>query len=213
MAYLECLLLVVGLTICSGRVTVGLTIAVEELQVGHCNKHTIFSVLILVVLTICSGRVTGPPQNDRSGKHGTIAFSVGLTSTLHMSYSETIIYDKVFANFGDGYSVDTGEFTAPDTGVYVFHAHAYNSNKDRAMWIELIKNIDSLVSVSGFNSHSTAGNSVIVSLRKGETVAVRARPGQEFTLFGKADQIYTTFSGYRIGEIPYSDPAASLFGR
>nr|CBX41678.1 putative C1q domain containing protein MgC1q29 [Mytilus galloprovincialis] len=170
-------------------------------------------LLFVVGLTICSGRVTGPPQNDRSGKHGTIAFSVGLTSTLHMSYSETIIYDKVFSNFGDGYSVDTGEFTAPDTGVYVFHAHAYNSNQDRAMWIELIKNIDSLVSVSGYNSHSTAGNTVIVSLHKGETVAVRARPGQEFTLFGKSDQVYTTFSGYRIGEIPYSDPAAGLLGR
>jgi hypothetical protein len=28
--------------------------------------------------------IPGPPQNDRGGKHGTVAFSVGLTSTLHL---------------------------------------------------------------------------------------------------------------------------------
>ena len=89
----------------------------------------------------------------------------------------------------------------------MFHAHAYNSNKDKAMWIELVKNVDALVSVSGYNSHSTAGNTVIVNLSKGDTVSVRARPGQEFTLFGRPDQVYTTFSGFYIGEIPYSDPA------
>lgn len=123
-----------------------------------------------------------------------------------MSYSETIVYDKVFSNFGDAYSPFTGEFTAPQTGIYIFHAHAYNSNKDKAMWIELVKNVDPLVSVSGYNSHSTAGNSVIVNLSSGDTVSVRARPGQEFTLFGRPDQVYTTFSGHYIGEIPYSDP-------
>ena len=115
------------------------------------------------------------------------------------------MYDKIFSNFGDGYSVDTGEFTAPDSGVYAFHVHAYNSNQDKAMWVEVIKNFNVLVSISGYHSHSTAGNSVIISMQKGDTVSVRARPGQEFTLFGRPDQVYTTFSGYRVGEIPYSD--------
>ena len=122
------------------------------------------------------------------------------------------MYDKVFANFGDGYLPDTGEFTAPESGVYAFHVHAYNSNKDKAMWIELMKNVDVLVSVSGYDSHSTAGNSIITTMHKGDTVFVRARPGQEFTLFGTNDQIYTTFSGYRVGDIPYYD-ASGILGR
>lgn len=133
-----------------------------------------------------------------------VAFSAGLTHTMPVSSGETIPFDKIFANVGGGYDSTTGVFTAPKSGIYDFTIHGYDSNQDKAMWIELKKNDDLLVSISGYNSHSTAGNSVITYLSAGERVYVQARPNQQFSLFGKPDQVYATFSGYMIGEMARS---------
>lgn len=75
------------------------------------------------------------------------------------------------------------------------------------MWIELFKNQDFQISVSGYNSHSTAGNSIILFLRKGDTVYIKARPHQEFTLFGQPDEIYATFTGYLLQKLGNNNDA------
>ena len=33
-------------------------------------------------------------------------------------------YDKIFTNIGMGYDVNSGVFTVPTSGVYMFHIHA-----------------------------------------------------------------------------------------
>ncbi|OWF45156.1 Complement C1q-like protein 4 [Mizuhopecten yessoensis] len=150
-----------------------------------------------VVLAACF--VNGAPTGNTI-----VAFSAGLTHTMPLTSGETIRYNKVFTNIGGGYDVTTGNFKAPKGGVYAFTIHGYDANTDKAMWIELKKNTELLVSISGYNSHSSAGNSVIVYLSAGETVYVQARPNQSFSLFGKIDQVYATFSGYMIGEMDRS---------
>lgn len=99
-------------------------------------------------------------------------------------------------------------------GVYHFTIHGYDDNKDRAMWVELMKGSQLLVSISGYDSHSSAGNSVITYCNKGEQVYVQGRAGQSFSLFGQQDQVYATYSGYLIGEMPYTqaDSGASSGG-
>jgi hypothetical protein len=75
------------------------------------------------------------------------------------------------------------------------------------MWLELKKNNELLVSISGYDSHSTAGNSVLVHLDRGDNVFVKARQGQEFSLFGLKDEIYATFTGYKVSDANYQAPA------
>nr|ABS50435.1 C1q domain-containing protein [Azumapecten farreri] len=150
-----------------------------------------------VVLAACY--VSGAPTGNNI-----VAFSAGLTHTQPLTSGETVRFDEVFTNIGGGYDLSSGNFKAPKGGVYAFTIHGYDANTDKAMWIELKKNDELLVSISGYNSHSSAGNSVIIYLSAGENVHVQARPNQSFSLFGKVDQVYATFSGYMIGEMDRS---------
>ncbi|KAK3577172.1 hypothetical protein CHS0354_037510 [Potamilus streckersoni] len=125
-----------------------------------------------------------------------VAFSVGLTYTMHLSFSETVLYDKIFTNLGNGYNKQTGVFTCPVEGIYLFHLHAYDMNTDKAMWLELMHNDDFIVSVSGYASHSSGGNTVILHLRIGDKIQVKGREQQQFSLFGQQDEIYSTLSGF-----------------
>nr|ADD17343.1 C1q domain-containing protein 1 [Argopecten irradians] len=155
------------------------------------------TVFLSVVLAACL--VNGAPTGNNI-----VAFSAGLTHTISVTSGEVITFDKVFTNIGGGYDLTSGQFKAPKSGIYAFTIHGYDANVDKAMWIELKKNSELLVSISGYDSHSSAGNSVIVYLSAGENVYVQARPNQSFSLFGKADQVYATFSGYMIGEMDRS---------
>lgn len=101
------------------------------------------------------------------------------------------------------------------------NVHWFNTFfQDKAMWLELKKNNELLVSISGYDSHATAGNTVLVHLNRGDTVYVKARQGQEFSLFGRSDEIYATFTGYKVSDASYQappgpdqDPFAFLNGR
>ncbi|XP_033728708.1 complement C1q-like protein 3 isoform X1 [Pecten maximus] len=176
-----------------------------------------FINVLSVVLAAClvNGAPTGPSPtvsqiyNDHHGDKHVVAFAVGLTHTTTGNSGETVRYDKIFTNLGGGYDQNTGVFTAPKSGIYKFEFHAYDANTDNAMWLELVKNTELLVSLAGFNSHSSAGNSVIVFAGKGERVFVQVRQAQSFTLFGQKNQVYGTFVGHLIGEMDMAQSDSS----
>jgi hypothetical protein len=51
---------------------------------------------------------------------GVVNFPVGL-SLASVTKHQTIIYDSVDLNIGNGYDKTTGKFTTPSSGLYVFH--------------------------------------------------------------------------------------------
>ena len=55
-------------------------------------------------------------HNDPSA----VAFSAGLTHDQQILHAETVIYDRVFVNVGNGYNATTGQFICPTSGIYVF---------------------------------------------------------------------------------------------
>lgn len=97
----------------------------------------------------------------------------------------------------------------------MFHFHAYSSNKDTIMWLELVHNDRTVVSVSGYNSHTVGSQTVMLKLRKGDRVQIRSKEFQEFALFGLNDQIYSTFTGYIIHEDPnqHMSDSSNLVGK
>lgn len=64
-------------------------------------------------------------------------------------------------------------------------------------WIELFHNDQYVVASYGYTSGSYAdsGNSVVLHLKKGDRINVKARPGTDVKLYGDSDEYYTTFCG------------------
>lgn len=176
----------------------------------HRNFNMWTKIAFLGIAMISTINAQAGPGGTSLGDHGhgSVAFSVGLSRTMHIANAETVTFDKVFSNLASAYSEHTGIFKCPQSGMYVFHLHAYDMNTDKAMWLELKKNNELLVSISGYDSHATAGNTVLVHLNRGDTVYVKARQGQEFSLFGRNDEIYATFTGYKVSDASYQAPPA-----
>ncbi|WAR09546.1 C1QL3-like protein [Mya arenaria] len=133
-----------------------------------------------------------------------VSFSTGLTSTQYMMDDDTVVYDQVFINDFNGYNPNTGIFTCPIPGVYIFHFHGYSTNKDTVMWLDLKHNDQQVVSVSGYNSHTVGSNTVMLKLRKQDRIQVKSREKIQFALFGLPTQVYSTFTGYLVHEDPNS---------
>ncbi|XP_045178499.2 complement C1q-like protein 2 [Mercenaria mercenaria] len=147
-------------------------------------------VAVLVLAAVHSTK-SAPLSSDH-----TVSFSVGLSSTQNVYNKDTIKYDIIFVNEHNGYNPSTGVFTCPVPGLYVFHFHAYSSNKDTIMWLDLLHNGNVMVSVSGYNSHTVGSQTVLLKLQLGDRVQIQSKESQEFALFGLPQQIYSTFTGY-----------------
>ncbi|CAG5130271.1 unnamed protein product [Candidula unifasciata] len=128
---------------------------------------------------------------------GTVAFTAAFDSDRDIESGQILVFNKVLLNFGGGYSNKTGIFTAPSSGVYVFQIHGLTL-KRYDFWVELVHNDQYIVS-----AFARQGNSATLRLKKNDTVCVRTR--RRSYLYGRPDEIYTTFVGYRIGLLREGD--------
>lgn len=139
-----------------------------------------------------------------------ISFSVGLS---HHFRGTSLIFDRVFSNRGGGYSPTTGHFTAKESGVYVFHFHAL-SRSDAVVLVDLYHNyhyIDSLFGGSD-EEFATGSNAATLNLVAGDTVFLKSKRSTN-SYYGTPDQVYCTFSGYRLDlleELPIVDPGVII---
>ncbi|KAK7163396.1 hypothetical protein R3I93_007448 [Phoxinus phoxinus] len=126
-----------------------------------------------------------------------VAFSVSLSSSNgpHSSL-HTLIYKHIFLNTGDAYDANTGIFTAPMKGVYVFRLFSKaHGSSDKAVVAGLFKNGQHEISTyarqnSGFIGSS---NGVSLLLEKGDTIYVNLYPG--YWIFDN-EHHHSTFSGH-----------------
>ncbi|KAK7159511.1 hypothetical protein R3I94_005753 [Phoxinus phoxinus] len=126
-----------------------------------------------------------------------VAFSVSLSSSNgpHSSL-HTLIYKHIFLNTGDAYDANTGIFTAPMKGVYVFRLFSKaHGSSDKAVVAGLFKNGQHEISTyarqnSGFIGSS---NGVSLLLEKGDKIYVNLYPG--YWIFDN-EHHHSTFSGH-----------------
>nr|KAI8738783.1 complement C1q-like protein 4; partial [Biomphalaria glabrata] len=163
---------------------VGLLLIVPETSI----MKTLLILTSLCLLAVCTS--AADPQ--------VVAFSAGLSQQLSLAAKKTVIYDTIITNVGGGYN--TGIFTCPTAGLYVFQFHALSQSSGK-MWLELRHNDKYVASTWGHidNQYSTAGNSVILKLAKEDKVFVQT--ADQTDLYGTPEQIYGTFSGYLISSI------------
>ncbi|XP_051726173.1 complement C1q-like protein 4 [Ctenopharyngodon idella] len=126
-----------------------------------------------------------------------VAFSVSLSSSNGPhSTLQTLIYKHIFLNNGDAYDANTGIFTAPMKGVYVFRvfSKAYGSS-DKAVVAGLFRNDQHEISTYARQNGGFIGssNGVSLLLEKGDKICVNLYPG--YWIFDN-EHHHSTFSGH-----------------
>ncbi|XP_048238284.1 complement C1q tumor necrosis factor-related protein 4-like [Haliotis rufescens] len=136
-----------------------------------------------------------------------VAFSAGLSHHVTLPVGNTVKYDHVFTNIDNAYDPTTGEFTCPQTGIYVFQYHSL-SRSNETLWVSLYQDY---MYVNTAYAHTTndfaaAGNDAVLHLTRGDHVSIQSEGDDGVSLYGAPDEIYCTFSGYLISPIIEETP-------
>ncbi|XP_045166920.2 complement C1q tumor necrosis factor-related protein 2-like [Mercenaria mercenaria] len=130
-----------------------------------------------------------------------VAFSVSLTSDQnHIGLAQTIKFDNVLLNDGQGYNKHSGVFVAPQGGVYLFayiFCHTNPSSSVSQTWIELMHNGKRINSGVGDSRHSwqdiQGTNIAIIRVNAGDSIWVQNFYEHDASLY--TFEGATTFSG------------------
>uniref|UniRef100_K1Q0A5 Complement C1q-like protein 4 n=1 Tax=Magallana gigas TaxID=29159 RepID=K1Q0A5_MAGGI len=133
-----------------------------------------------------------------------VAFFVYMSQNVlinTISKYKTFVYDRVETNVGNGYNVQTGNFTAPESGVYVFHTTTAAFDKSHST-IEIVANGQvkdiTWADAMDHNDRAVASSMTVLSLTGGDVVYVRV--GLTFAGNYLESNQYTrmSFSGFKL---------------
>ncbi|XP_053389870.1 caprin-2-like [Mercenaria mercenaria] len=137
-------------------------------------------------------------RNTATTSNVQIAFSSYLSShAYHLQPEQTIPFDEILINQGQGFDTSTSKFTCPVSGVYVFQSSVMAQRYDYVQ-TEIVKNGYVVVRMYAATDKSTTRfdqgfNSGITECYKGEKVWVRI---VEHWGTQVRSSRFTTFSGY-----------------
>lgn len=144
-----------------------------------------------------SGRFTIPYQPSF------FAYVAGNDTTT--ADATIIVFDGTVHNIGSHYSTSTGRFTAPVTGVYVFHAQIWAKNGTgysraifRVAGSQATQNGFHPVTVGNNNDH-TFQMSMVRYVSAGDAVDVVVNLGPLTYYGGGSGSPHTYFCGYLVG--------------
>lgn len=138
---------------------------------------------------------------SRAAESSVIAFHAYLSHDYDKAARNMEIrFDSITTNVGNGYSGNTGTFTCPSSGVYMFAWTVHIES--HFMSTELIHNGGRVSGgYSGDTSFSSTGtNTAVVELIQGDEVWIRVRDFNDLSEAGHIVAYWdaTTFSGFRI---------------
>ncbi|XP_062598299.1 multimerin-2-like [Saccostrea cucullata] len=131
-----------------------------------------------------------------------VAFTAGVTSGSSSWSSGTLVFNKVINNVGGGYNPNTGIFTAPLNGDYVFYVSIQSYGNDNSdLHVDIVFNGSIKVRALAYSYNSndlyeTGTNMVSLRLQQGDTVWVKHHSGKGY--YTHSDAPITTFSGFLI---------------
>ena len=101
-----------------------------------------------------------------------VSFSVNVKNKeIKLGVGQTVIYDEILTNEGDGYEDKTGVFTYPVAGTYIFVVDALSP---KPVWLHLYLNKTKVASLTVHNRNNNdaylqISRTVILRLKKGTT--------------------------------------------
>ncbi|XP_071103652.1 complement C1q-like protein 2 [Haliotis cracherodii] len=109
-----------------------------------------------------------------------VAFEVSIQSDTSLTQNEVLKFDAVKLNIGGAYNQQSGIFTAPVTGTYLFWAHVM-VNEDTYMSVFIRGQSKVLATGYCVNKHSVASTTTAALLNKGDQVWVTKDAGTAAT--------------------------------
>ncbi|XP_052792999.1 complement C1q-like protein 3 [Mya arenaria] len=101
-----------------------------------------------------------------------------IQGVVHLLTTKQPAADKVLANDGTGYSPNTGAFTCPEGGTYMFTFVIGQRDANHYMWAELVLNSANVIDAAVDTYHQyqdlQGGNTIILKLKQGDEVWVDA---------------------------------------
>lgn len=127
-----------------------------------------------------------------------VSFSVNVRNKeIKLGVGQTVIYDEILTNEGDGYDDRTGVFTCPVAGTYIFVVDALSR---KPVWLHLYLNKKKVASLTvhyrnNNDAYLQISRTVILTLKKGDRVKVVNDPTYTGTVYHHG---YSGFSGAKL---------------
>ena len=127
-----------------------------------------------------------------------VAFTDTVTQWMTSQTGKTLMFPHIITNVGGGYNGNTGVFTAPRDGVYVFFCKITGRDNSDNLVFEFILNGSAktlhLVYGRTDSLYRTSSNSIVLQLSHGDRVWIKMTFGGNHYSYGAGgDQ---SFSGY-----------------
>ncbi|CAL1547218.1 unnamed protein product [Lymnaea stagnalis] len=153
----------------------------------------LYELRTLVVSNSSSRLSQGQAPNAQAAvTKPSVSFSSKLSYNRELKPLDTVIFDTILTNNGNAYDPETGKFTAPSSGTYLFYAtilSGYNTKVETAIIVN-DKEVARIYS-GAHDAHGSGSNAAVVDLRSGDNVWVRL-------LYQGGNHVhgyYSTFSG------------------
>lgn len=130
---------------------------------------------------------------ERESIEGGVAFSACFASHTLCRAHETLLFDEILTNEGDGFNLCTGEFTAPVLGKYLISATA-RAQFHKQISAEVIcdgKMVGRITSGYGGIDKAASSITVVVEMKPGNKVFVRQTSEISGEYYGNG---YTSFT-------------------
>merc|ERR1711997_93126 len=116
-----------------------------------------------------------------NGKTLGISFNAYRTKAYDGGGEENLTFQGTYCNNGGGLDIDTGIFTCPCGGTYMFQFHIATHDNKKAL-LSIRKNGEEVASIFDQNhkdnhKNSMAGTTIVLNLKKGDEVCVYAYTG------------------------------------
>ena len=129
-----------------------------------------------------------------------VAFLAVMESTVSLAALQTVVFDSVVTNVGNGYNAGDGIFAADYSGLYQFSA-SIMAGQGGEVWTYISlneKRVAMIYDRASDQRHDQGANTVILQLQKGDRVSVVNR--YTAVVYGGG---YSSFSGaLLVGIIP-----------
>ena len=127
------------------------------------------------------------------------SFSAYLNQNISsLGPDQTIIYNEILLNDGTAYNQNSGIFTVPVTGTYLFTASAEHY-LSTLIWLKIVKNgvLQASIKVYPYpNKNSQGSNTVIIRCTHGDNVWVAVDSSAGFVALEGSSRLRTnTFTG------------------
>jgi hypothetical protein len=125
-----------------------------------------------------------------------VAFTAGVTTTHTSWNSGTLVFPRVVYNIGGGYDPNTGVFTAPVDGHFVFFVNVQSYSSNRIDVYIVLNGTPKVTALAHSPAYSAGPNLAVLKLQQGDRVWIKHWSGTGY--FTESGFPVTTFSGFLI---------------